>query len=277
MRRALSISPSRRLRRRAARSRRAGRAEDRVGFVDQREIGFGPQDLGDVADALAVQEPLLGVGEHASGGGADQRLEPEQVVDQLGAAQHRPHAIERRPHLGLTTQARRELVLPSVGCRLSPRQRGRDGGIGDPRRRALGRELELGVGVEPGVGRRGTSARAHACTRADKWSSTRLRDVGPPLVVACPAGACARSTMRAESRAAQPQHVAVEHDDDVARHRPLAVGDGRGDDLGHAGVALHRRRGRRLGGPHAQARFQRGGGGEAALRPRRATGAPASM
>ena len=57
-------------RRVGARRRAAGRAalggsEDRVGFVDEREVGVGPRDRGDVGTALAEQERLLVVGEHA--------------------------------------------------------------------------------------------------------------------------------------------------------------------------------------------------------------------
>ena len=41
-------------------------SEHGVGFVDQREVGLGPRDGGDVGDSFADEKPLLGVGEHTA-------------------------------------------------------------------------------------------------------------------------------------------------------------------------------------------------------------------
>ena len=180
--------------------------------------------------------------------------EPEQVVHQLGAAEHRPHAVERGAHVGQATHARRELVLPFGRGRLTPRQRRRRRW---DRTTVAAERSAVSSSCCVSASRRARSAR-YARTSARrysrlKWSNTRLADVGPPLVVRAPP----RVRPLDDARGVAPTHAAARSrratDDDVARHRPLAVADRGGDDLGHAHVALHRGGGVGLGAAHLAA------------------------
>ena len=237
---------SRRPRRRRARARRARRPEERVGFVDQREVGVGPRDRRRRRRPRSRNSSaLLLVGEHAVGRGADERLEPEQVVHQLGAAEHRPHALERGAHLG------------QRDARGSTSSSSHSGGAASPRARPAATVGSATVAADrsavsssccTSASRRARSAR-YARTSARrysrrKWSNTSADDERAALVVR----AAPRVRALDDARGVAPahaQHVAVERDDDVARQRALAVADRRGDHLRHADVALHRGGGRR--------------------------------
>ena len=239
-----------------ARTGRARRPEDGIGFVDQREVGVGPLHRGEVGAALAEQERLLVVGEHPTRRRAHEGGEPEEVAHEFGAAEDRPHAVERGAHVGDPAHARGELLLPLRRGRFTAGEAGRDGGVGHRGRGAVGGQLELlRLGVETGpVG----AVRAHerAPVLALEVLEQEGGDVGAPFVVRTAARVCALD----DAGGVAPTHaedVAVEADDHVARHRALAVADGGRDHLRHAHVALDRGGGLRLGAAHLQSRLQR--------------------
>jgi hypothetical protein len=60
----------------------------------------------------------------------------------------------------------------------------------------------------------------------------------------------------------EPEHMAVEHDDEVVSQRTLAVPQRPRDHLRHAGIALQRGERSRLGCPGAQLGLQPGDGRE---------------
>ena len=167
-----------------ARTGRARRTEERVGFVDEREVGVGPRDRGDVGTALAEQERLLVVGEHAAPTPSGSRAANPNRSRTSSVPLRTGHM---RSSAARTSGRRRtrvdELVLPLGRGGLTAGEPGGDGGVGDGGRRAVGGELELlRLGVEAGaVG----AVRAHerAPVLAPEVVEHEPGDVGAPLVV----------------------------------------------------------------------------------------------
>ena len=85
---------------------------------------------GDVGEPGAVEQILFRVVEQGctddAGGRSHERTEAEQIVHELRARQHRPHAFERLDHLGPATQARASSVLEAFGQRVAARDRAPD-------------------------------------------------------------------------------------------------------------------------------------------------------
>ena len=106
------------------------------------------------------------VGEHTTGRRSDERVEPEEVVHELAAAEHRPHAVERGADLGQAAQPGGELVLPLRAARL-PRAPARRRPSDPPRSPPTGGQAGRGSRRHrAGRGRPGTRERARAGTRA---------------------------------------------------------------------------------------------------------------
>ena len=129
-----------------ARSRRLDRPEQRVGLVDDRDVGVGPRRVRHVVGTGAVQQLLLVVVENAVGGRPHERTEPEEVVDQLGSRQHRPHPIEGFAHLGSAAKTIGELAFPALGQRFARRERAGDQRIGTRGGGGAVAELQLRAG-----------------------------------------------------------------------------------------------------------------------------------
>ena len=92
--------------------------EHLAGVVEQGDVGRRPAHVVDRVGPWAVERLVLGVVEHAVGSQPQQAHRPEQVVQQLGRRQHRPHAIERRtdlrdrPHLVANLAGRHLVAAP---------------------------------------------------------------------------------------------------------------------------------------------------------------------
>ena len=114
----------------AAGSGRFDRTEQRVGFVDQRDVGLAPRDLLHVRVAAAMEARDIGLGEDVARGGSGQRGEAEEVVHELGAGDDRPAALECFAHLGTVADTGPELGLPPFGRCLAACEGARDGGVG---------------------------------------------------------------------------------------------------------------------------------------------------
>ena len=67
-------------------------------FVEQRDVVVGEHDVGRVGPALTHQQTTLAVVEVPRGRRTQQAPRAEQVVEQLGGGQDRPHALERLSH-----------------------------------------------------------------------------------------------------------------------------------------------------------------------------------
>ena len=76
------------------------RSEYVGGVVEQRHVAGGPPDLGDGLGPRPEERERLALVERAAGGELEQSLRSEQVVQQFGGGEHRPHAIERLARLG---------------------------------------------------------------------------------------------------------------------------------------------------------------------------------
>ena len=178
----------------------------------ERDVVFGPGHAGDVARRGGRWSAvLLGLGEHAVGGRPHERGEPEQVVDELGAGEHRPHAVERLLHLGPGAEARTQLGLPAFGRCFAAHERTRDADV----ERAVAVEQARDVGERarrrPGAGTRGprrclyfaTSRSTKRCAKCGRCSLWRPRRRFTP------------STIRIVSRATDAQLQPVEHQREV--------------------------------------------------------------
>ena len=75
------------------------RTEHVAGVVEQRDVRRCPPHVADVLGTLPEQQQRLVFAEHAPAGRLEQGLRAEQVVEQLRRREHRPHAVERGPHL----------------------------------------------------------------------------------------------------------------------------------------------------------------------------------
>ncbi len=223
--------------------------EQRIGFVDERDVGVGPMRVGDVAGPRTVQQVLfLGREEwRARTRGTTarrrthERAETEKVVHQLGARQHRPHAFERLDHFFAAPESRRELGVEALGQRVAARD-------GAPDQRVDSCALldvehvvaELWrvalTGREPSALVR-TRRRELVCREEDVDRSPN--DVTAALVVrallALRAPHHSRAVLAAEADA-QP----VEHERDVVLQHALAVADCPRDHASHARRTLDR-------------------------------------
>ena len=95
-----------------------------------------------------------------------------------------------------------------------------------------------------------------------KWSMHEAGDVRAPFVVIAAPRTCALDDA-ARVAPAHPEPVAVDRDDDVARHRTLAVADRGRDHLAPSGASpLIAATSGGVGGPGPHARLQRRGGGQ---------------
>ena len=235
------------------------RTEQRVGLVDERDVGLGPRRVFGVAYAAAVEERLLVVVEQAARRGTDERGEPEQVVEQLFAREHRPAPFECLLHLGAGPQPRSDLRFPAFGRRLAARECGRGGRVG----RGVAVEDARDVVGAVGARSRGRNREPMLAEGAhERLLVPREQQVDDPpgderalLVVG--AASLAGGLHDAHRVAArQPDPLAVDDHDDLFGERTFAVGDGARDELGHAGVALQPRDVRRVAVRRTQARLQ---------------------
>ena len=85
-------------------------AEQRAGLVEQRHVVDGPHGVLDVLGPRAHERRLLGRAERAAGGQLDEGGGAEQVVEQVGGGEHRPHPLEGLAHLGGVAQPLADLV-----------------------------------------------------------------------------------------------------------------------------------------------------------------------
>ena len=69
-------------------------AEHVAGVVEQGDIGRSPPHVVDRLRTRTEQRQRLGFVEHAASGELEQRLRPEQVVQELGRREQRPHPVE---------------------------------------------------------------------------------------------------------------------------------------------------------------------------------------
>ncbi len=99
------------------------RAEHLAGVVEQGDVSGGPLHVVDRLAALAVQRLVLAVFERFAGGEPQERHRPEQVVEQLGRGEHRPHPVQRSAHLRQATHLTAH--LGGRGVAGAPRQRHR--------------------------------------------------------------------------------------------------------------------------------------------------------
>ena len=137
------------------------------------------------------------VAEQAWRRGAHQRREPEQVVDEFGAGQHRPHAFEGFLTSGRPAQAARKLVFPAFGQRLAAGERARDDRVDRCRR---GRSMLVTFGARSLRSRRAlVRADRRGLVASDEQVEEAPRDVRAALVVRAASSARARSTTRALS------------------------------------------------------------------------------
>ena len=259
MTRAASSSPASPERRRRRRRRPASGGPSRASASSMRATSASVHC--DVAHARRPgPEQQLGLValEHPVGGRPDQAGEAEQVVDELGPAEHRPHAVERGPDLGHAADAGRDLRLPLFGRALPASERGGDGDVGE----LLGRgveERELRR-VEPTLvvlvcPHEGTSVLLAQVVE------DLLHDERPALVVgASPAPRSLHEAGRVG--AADAQHLVVDHHHEVTWQRTLSIAERLGDDGRHAGVGLDRGNLTRLRARHRDLRLQAADGGE---------------
>ena len=80
----------------------------------------------DVVGPRPVERVDLGLVEQVAGGEAQQRPRAEQVVEQLGRREHRPHPLERGAHLGHATQLLAQLAAGDVAVARRRGERGED-------------------------------------------------------------------------------------------------------------------------------------------------------
>ena len=102
------------------------RSESDEGFVEQRDIGFGPANVVHVGRTRAMKRVDLLFGEILLTGRLEQRLRTEEVVQQLGRREQRPHALEGRAHLVGATQGVAHLGGRHVAFAPRRRHRGPD-------------------------------------------------------------------------------------------------------------------------------------------------------
>ncbi len=177
-----------------------------------------------------------------------ERAEREEVVDQLGPGEDRPHALEQRADLGGAPQAAADLALP-VGWRRVP---------AGERARHLRVVVRVDVGELEHLALR---TRHRVAVLVDQPVEDHALDDRPPLVVR--AGLAARPLRDAAAVPARdPQAHAVEPERDVLARRSLAVCECPLEHARHPHVALHRRGDGILGPDRGEDRLQPGHGRE---------------
>ena len=234
-------------------------AEQRVRLVDQRDVGLGPVDVAHARRTGPREQLVLVARQDAVGRRPDESGKAEQVVHELGAREHRPHALERGPHLRCAPEARRQLGFPVVGRALTP---------GERRRHWHVEEFVLGLGRQRERGVRVDTADVALVRRHQRppvlvaqLVQHHARHGRTPLVVgAAPASDTFDDPSGVGS--SEAQHVTVEHDDEVVAQRTFAVAQRPPDHPRHAGIALQCCDRRRLGRPRPQLGLEPGHGRE---------------
>ena len=93
------------------------RTEHLAGVVEQGDVGRRPAHVGDIVGPWSVERLDLGLVEHVASGEPQQRSGAEQVVEQLGRREHRPHPLEGGADLGDTAQFLAQLAARHVADR----------------------------------------------------------------------------------------------------------------------------------------------------------------